>query len=351
MNNKKPILYYNEHTNRCYLEEDVAKELQRDSATPYLFLDDSENLLFVPRKEIKILYHYCTFETMMNIIKSQCLWLSNCRMSNDSEELLYSVKKLKELFLSYIEQVEKTDITDITDSKIDTAIKAMKNTQAIDDEKKELAIETLEKYRSLTMSERKEFYVNNLKNAESFVYEELKKHFRPTYITCFSEEADRLSQWRGYADDGKGVAIGFDANCLDDLKIENLFFKQIAYYPNSQKILLVEALIGLVKNKESIKNWIYNILPIIKPLGFHEEKEWRLIYAPKPEDSQLHFGHLFKENRMTYHYKLPLSKLRISEIIIGSKSRLNPIDVQYFLSSNGMQIEENQIKKSELSYR
>jgi len=32
------------------------------------------------------------------------------------------------------------------------------------------------------------------------------------YIACFSEKGDLLSQWRAYADDGEGVAIGFDPN-------------------------------------------------------------------------------------------------------------------------------------------
>lgn len=29
------------------------------------------------------------------------------------------------------------------------------------------------------------------------------------YAACFSEEKDLLSQWRGYANNGAGVAIGF----------------------------------------------------------------------------------------------------------------------------------------------
>lgn len=36
-----------------------------------------------------------------------------------------------------------------------------------------------------------------------------------TQVACFSERKDCLSQWRGYADDGKGMAIGFDKKLLE----------------------------------------------------------------------------------------------------------------------------------------
>ncbi|WP_416152053.1 DUF2971 domain-containing protein [Pseudomonas sp. Bout1] len=32
--------------------------------------------------------------------------------------------------------------------------------------------------------------------------------------TCFSKAGDVLSQWRAYADDGQGYAIGFDSKLL-----------------------------------------------------------------------------------------------------------------------------------------
>ena len=34
---------------------------------------------------------------------------------------------------------------------------------------------------------------------------------------CLSEEKDLLSQWRGYADDGKGIFIGFNGEFLDGI--------------------------------------------------------------------------------------------------------------------------------------
>lgn len=44
------------------------------------------------------------------------------------------------------------------------------------------------------------------------------------FAFCLSEEADLLSQWRGYADDGRGVCIGFKKEALElylKTKVEN----------------------------------------------------------------------------------------------------------------------------------
>lgn len=36
------------------------------------------------------------------------------------------------------------------------------------------------------------------------------------FVCCFSEDGDELGQWRAYADDGRGYAIGFDAKVLEE---------------------------------------------------------------------------------------------------------------------------------------
>lgn len=37
------------------------------------------------------------------------------------------------------------------------------------------------------------------------------------YVNCLTQHEDMLSQWRGYAEDGKGVAIGIKKNALIDM--------------------------------------------------------------------------------------------------------------------------------------
>jgi hypothetical protein len=87
------------------------------------------------------------------------------------------------------------------------------------------------------------------------------------YIACFSENGDSLSQWRAYANDGKGVAIGFNpekfgitnripVNTL--IKTDSIGYYKCIYDINEQKRLITESLDGLcslINYKEKI-NWI-----------------------------------------------------------------------------------------------
>lgn len=58
----------------------------------------------------------------------------------------------------------------------------------------------------------------------------------PILITCFSEEKDKLSQWRGYGDDGKGISIGVNKRLIN-LLIENSNIKleKVIYNEKKQK--------------------------------------------------------------------------------------------------------------------
>lgn len=71
-----------------------------------------------------------------------------------------------------------------------------------------------------------------LRSNINFTFEELvdclnTKGQRSVYISCFSKESDILSQWRAYADNGKGVSIGFDLEKL--VKEDNLLISEIIY--------------------------------------------------------------------------------------------------------------------------
>ena len=65
-----------------------------------------------------------------------------------------------------------------------------------------------------------------------------------TYAICFSERGDSLSQWRGYADDGSGVCIGFRADRISGMLGKNreskepghtFEFARIRYTPAAQR--------------------------------------------------------------------------------------------------------------------
>lgn len=55
------------------------------------------------------------------------------------------------------------------------------------------------------------------------------------YVTCFSYQNDLLSQWRGYADDGRGAAIGFDLDVLKEVVtfLRRFQSRQLCHYIRS----------------------------------------------------------------------------------------------------------------------
>ena len=107
----------------------------------------------------KTFYHYCSIDSFFKIIESKSIWLSNSSVMNDFEE----------------------------------------NTR-------------IEKHFSMIDSLFENENHIELKNWIKPFYE----LFKPDYslIFCLSEEKDQLSQWRGYANDGTGVSIGFNVNKL-----------------------------------------------------------------------------------------------------------------------------------------
>lgn len=119
---------------------------------------------------------------------------------------------------------------------------------------------------------------------------------------CFSEERDLLSQWRGYAEDGRGYAITFHRERLEEVAKENssngLELTKIAYGGkdideiNSIARTLGETFMADAERYEAANgvgyisvDWDAARIPYekaarslftVKNGAFHEEKEWRL---------------------------------------------------------------------------
>jgi len=112
------------------------------------------------------------------------------------------------------------------------------------------------------------------------------------YIVCFCEEDDKLSQWRGYAQNG--ISIGFDFSNIrpfyimhiDEKEDEKIIYNacaQVAYFDLETNSDTVLEWTRLVKNEYSVdtKRWdrfLLNRIPFIKHKGFEEEEEYRLVF-------------------------------------------------------------------------
>lgn len=103
-----------------------------------------------------MIYHYTSLDNFLKIIESKQLYLFNAFNMNDNLEVNWINHLIDEEFKKFQEP--------------------------------ELFTKTIELY--------------NLNNTTP-------------YLCCFSYDGDLLSQWRAYADDGCGIAIGFDETKLD----------------------------------------------------------------------------------------------------------------------------------------
>ena len=109
------------------------------------------------------------------------------------------------------------------------------------------------------------------------------------YVVCFCEEADVLSQWRGYAEGG-GYALGFDRGALSRLSAgENttpIVLRPVRYGPASIGPMVKTVLDAVAPRPTGHPGvtgfWAAGtvVLPTlaqVKHEAFAEEREWRLI--------------------------------------------------------------------------
>lgn len=194
--------------------------------------------------EDNTLYHYCSFETFLAIIKNKTIQLSEITKSNDSEEIEF----LWEHYISYIKANTNSPIP----------------------------------------SHMLRYEVDNQMANTDFL------------VTCFSEKRDSLHMWNCYAKGG--VSIGFDYNKLRDwVNGIHVFDNGIAYdkgghYDQAHldrvdyysKELVEEFIESQCKNIKFVTDPfsdIFNKAPFAKTDFWEEEKEWRiaipLIYHDK----------------------------------------------------------------------
>lgn len=309
-------------------------------------------------REPRVLYHYCSLNTFLNIFNSKSIWLSDISKSNDSNELQWI---LGECYLralkawhSYIASIEQTKGLDSLNAK---------NLEEVDNLLK---------------------FIKEFDNIRSWVF-------------CLSEKSDDLGQWRGYADDGYGIAIGFNKAHFSAIKsirqifnpdYEKIRFERVKYSRKSISDFFNNKA-GLSKiSSETSVNDVINIIKrciafslwecaFFKNYKFYEEKEWRIVYSmpfsdlldgkspiitndKNPYLDTITFNKyefIQKNNTLVSHIELGLPKFKnaIHSITIGPKSPLTKIDLKLYLISIGLldNIEDTsiEIRKSEISYR
>lgn len=207
---------------------------------------------------------------------------------------------------------------------------------------------------------------------------------------CMSTEEDLLSQWRGYADDGRGIAIGFHRDAIESLtrsslpnhlplpQLEQVLYTDVEHenallpaYQELRRLIEMGALQGSLggglfgsvaptsgkPEQRALDDEAYQKLFLmyfnlykLKSQAFKEEREWRLIYPLVAKQFTDHFVYAKSDRIIPFiEATLPTERGSISKIVLGPKHQSDPDDIRRTLFKFGFGIPE--VIRSKASYR
>jgi hypothetical protein len=193
-------------------------------------------------------FHYTDYNAFASIVTNKDLWLTDAGFSNDAEEL----KNGRLLIAAVIEDQAKAGKTPEVRSLASDVAKL-----EADEESQEILTHGV-------------------------------------YVCCFCENGDLLSQWRGYAANGGGVAIGIDSEAFSWLSgIDNptgvMSFWKVSYDDKVKRRRVQDVLEFWAREPgqpdvraESAAATLQFFVPTFKNPSFEAEAEWRLIFSPGP---------------------------------------------------------------------
>jgi hypothetical protein len=177
------------------------------------------------------------------------------------------------------------------------------------------------------------------------------RHGEPVdpYCACFSEDGDVLSQWRAYADQGAGFAIGFDPFRFPEDEATTL--KPVCYDP-SEHARIVRALIekyqerattgardgfDLMQLASRFHDELLGPSMTYKNPSFSEEKEWRVVHESRKADPPYQDGFRTRGSELLHYFKLPFVELPLREVVLGPRNpaRTNQDALKTFLDRFG----------------
>lgn len=247
-----------------------------------------------------ILYHYSSLEVLQKILENGdenhiTLWATQIKYLNDIKEYLIAIKELQKRLIDFDENLPKEQ---------------SKNFQKL----------------------------LNDKRMRLFEWEEIEDDY--PFIISFSKDGDNLPMWNQYADNCKGVAIGFDTQILEKLTetCSVLKLKDCVYDLNSlndyldqnvkvihKSLELTSCSTSLPLNYDSkILNEFHKHLSILKHSTFFYEKETRLIYSAK-NNEEPNFN--LKNGIFKPYLVLKIPTKAIKEIVLGPLTSIEMLKV------------------------
>ncbi len=319
----------------------------------------------------KILYHYCNNKAFESIVRKKQLWMCDISNSNDYSEIRILLPGL-----FYVAE----DL--YNSSPFPFRYKRLDNLGAI----------------KLLLNEMEDYITKAYNNG-----------FLTSFVSCFCENGDILSQWWGYSNDGKGCSIGFSLEelkkyCESDNRI--LCLEKVEYIDKNQLDNIIrgkaQELLDTIKNiKEESKRLFNNFADLSENIqagcvfftlstyvekmimsslkykwdSFSEELEWRLFFTSISKDEKMIFDKndkeiqsfrkfdsaaqlleskvdfIVREDNITTYYPIELMELSdipIKEVIIGPKNKSKRQYIRLLLAKYG--INDAEIKYSCITY-
>lgn len=274
----------------------------------------------------KVIFHYCDLNAFISILNNKKIWLSNSYLMNDTFENMWINRHLEWVRKKYKNY----------DKLIERIIRSYKSNPEV------------------------------------------------PYISCFSEEGDTLSQWRAYANDGMGVAIGFNTDFFNHVTILDnsspsaspIILSPVIYENQIQQSLLQEIFdiviqkynTGQEEDAHQIGHTtLKRVSMISKNHAFKEEKEYRMIYTPyhlnliaeikQVKDiknlANLPVKFRIKEDHVISYFEFDISEGKvenaIKSIILGPKNKISDYELKVILNAYRINVEN--IHRSRASYR
>lgn len=281
---------------------------------------------FAMRKPPKELFHYTSAESLLAILQTQTMFATERSFLNDPEEFEFGIRSVRL-------QIENCEIpTPLTDQML-------------------LALD-----------------------------EKLLDSLR-VFVLSLSGNPDLLSQWRAYADDGKGYALGLDGAALREragfgefatrhIDLENLdeqlcfcyHLLPVIYDPGEKEAVLIEFIQAVdafwreIEDKNDARSLelfrllfryrVKELLIAFKQPGYKEEAEWRVVATVPEKSPKIHFRNTsfgiapyvvieLSRTEIAGQKRLPLSS-----IFIGPRSpaQHNTRGLEMLLQSKRMQV-------------
>ncbi|MCM1050209.1 MAG: DUF2971 domain-containing protein [Clostridiales bacterium] len=315
----------------------------------------------------KLIYHYCDNYKMANILSGKTLRMSDITKSNDYEEV-------KMFFPGILDAIEDEY------RKYEFPLQYM----GIDNR-------------------------DALGKLLDWEYSVLNYEFDSggvtNFVVCFCEDGDVLSQWRGYADNGKGCSLGFSIKELEEYcnKYEGILqFKKVEYKTVREiNDTIVEKAIKILNKLSGMRNQIAEEIPSFddekidrmfqfyfhqmisnvlmgslkyKNETFREEKEWRIFFSQQiykyakwiygdDDIETVVYDEMLKMLRNKIEFNVtgddiipfyPINILEISdnpikEIIVGPRNKILQKDFSLYVASN--RLSDIKFRYSRISYR